>query len=186
MLIWILILLFIIGSIFYHKNLSKPKAIGRTVTLVEKMPHYFEIETETEMKLALSKMRTEDILKGNFIIEKIRMSRYLSGLLEGDPKEAIYGELVRPVSKLPLSNDGLLDYGFQYIVPRTFEGELASFKIKKIVRLPEWLYSLELRDESYEKKLSFFFWSDKILADEELKEYVNKNANLNLTQEYFL
>lgn len=150
----------------------------------EKIPHYFSIQTKNDKDKVLAKLRNEKFTKGKFIIEDMKIFRYLAGVLEGDPEELINRELVRPLSNLPLAEDGLLEYGYQYIVPEIFEGDIKGFKLKNIKRIPEWLYSISLISNDYKYELFLYFWSHQILSEEKLQKYIDNNANISLARMY--
>lgn len=143
---------------------------------------FFTIDNEEQMKHELYKIRKEEFLQGSFTLKSHKIVfTYLQGLLEGDPIEAMYAEVIRPISKLPLLSDGFIDYGLQYILPDIFEGELKLYNINRIPRLPEYCYKIELLSNL--KTLTLIFWSHHIMSEQEIQEVVNKKANFNLAKE---
>lgn len=153
------------------------------------LPSHFEVNSKEEVDAVLTynPVAKDANKKSKFKIQQIKIEKYLSNLLEGDPNLCLFGELVSPIIKRAGSAKNKSEVqealaGFQYVVPDVKEGPLEGWN-GLYNKLSKWLYEVHLHSADLDQELTFVFRSEYILSESELCEYIYARADWNLARE---
>lgn len=154
------------------------------------LPHYFFVETQAQVNdiMALNPKGSQ-VKRTDFSIERLQLTKYLAGIIEGDPELALFGELASPIiqrGKGAKSMEAVLSKlkGFQYVVPAPFYGVLEGWNGMSSNQLPKWQYSVHLLSTDRASELTLVFRVPTLLGEQELRDYITEHADWSLAQEF--
>lgn len=142
----------------------------------------FSVESREEAERAIARLpRGSGVHRADYRFESIQIREYASLIIEGNPNLFVFSEMVAPLEGLHLESAR----AFQYIAPQVCEGPIPRFYNRVFPRLPNWLYRVTIATNDVERILTVCFWSNDLMNESDLRNFLNHCADWSLAEEFF-